>query len=122
MSDLVDPDMPAEDLRLHMGELHSRELPIVRAAIRWANSAAQARIEAVRRETVEAVAREWLASYDDARNPDYAFADRMLGNDGMHSGDCSKAAIPAPFACSACFVDDARAFAIRALTEAKEDK
>lgn len=34
----LDPDMPAEKLRLHMGELTTDELLVARAAIRWANS------------------------------------------------------------------------------------
>jgi hypothetical protein len=38
---LLDPDMPAEELRLHMGELTASEVRNVRAAIRWANSVAR---------------------------------------------------------------------------------
>lgn len=34
----LDPDMPAEELRLHMGALSAPEVRISRAAIRWANS------------------------------------------------------------------------------------
>ena len=35
----LDPDMPTQELRLHMGELTDDEVRVVRAAIRWANSA-----------------------------------------------------------------------------------
>ena len=35
----LDPDMPPQELRLHMGELTASEIPVARAAIRWANSA-----------------------------------------------------------------------------------
>lgn len=34
---LLNPDMPAQELRLHMGELTADELLVARAAIRWAN-------------------------------------------------------------------------------------
>lgn len=40
---LLDPDMPAQELRLHMGELTSREMLVARAAIRWANSTRRVR-------------------------------------------------------------------------------
>lgn len=36
---MLDPDMPAQELRLHMGELTASELRVARRAIRWANSA-----------------------------------------------------------------------------------
>lgn len=35
---LLDPAMPAEEIRLHMGEMSARELRNVRAAIGWANA------------------------------------------------------------------------------------
>lgn len=35
---LLDPDMPTQQLRLHMGELTASEVRVARAAIRWANS------------------------------------------------------------------------------------
>lgn len=35
---LLDPDMPAQQLRLHMGELTHEEMRVARAAIRWANT------------------------------------------------------------------------------------
>lgn len=37
-TDLLDPDMTAQELRLHMGELTDDEMRVARAAIRWANS------------------------------------------------------------------------------------
>lgn len=37
----VDPDMPTQQLRLHMGELTASEVRVARAAIRWANSQRQ---------------------------------------------------------------------------------
>jgi hypothetical protein len=43
--DLLDPDMPAQEIRLHMGEMTAQELRTARTAIRWANTVAQARIE-----------------------------------------------------------------------------
>lgn len=42
---LLDPDMPAQELRLHMGEITNQEARTARAAIRWANSRAMAEIE-----------------------------------------------------------------------------
>lgn len=36
---MLDPDMPAQELRLHMGELTANEMRVARAAIRWANAA-----------------------------------------------------------------------------------
>lgn len=36
--ELLNPDMPADELRLHMGELTSDEVLVARAAIRWANT------------------------------------------------------------------------------------
>jgi len=38
---LLDPDMPAQELRLHMGEMTDQELLTARAAIGWANSVAR---------------------------------------------------------------------------------
>jgi hypothetical protein len=35
---MLDPDMPAQELRLHMGELTAQEERTARAAIRWANA------------------------------------------------------------------------------------
>lgn len=40
-SELLDPDMPAEELRLHMGEMSAQEMRTARAAIRWANAVAR---------------------------------------------------------------------------------
>ena len=37
-SGLLNPDMSAEEMRLHVGELTSREVLLVRAVIRWSNS------------------------------------------------------------------------------------
>jgi hypothetical protein len=34
----LDPDMPAQEMRLHMGEMTAQEMRTARAAIRWANS------------------------------------------------------------------------------------
>ena len=34
----LDPDMPTQELRLHMGELTNDEILVARASIRWANS------------------------------------------------------------------------------------
>jgi hypothetical protein len=35
---LLDPDMPVQELRLHMGELSGNEALLARAAIRWSNT------------------------------------------------------------------------------------
>jgi hypothetical protein len=35
---LLDPDMPTQELKLHMGEMTAQEVRTARAAIRWANS------------------------------------------------------------------------------------
>lgn len=35
---LLDPDMPAQEMRLHMGEMTAQEMRTARAAIRWANT------------------------------------------------------------------------------------
>ena len=35
---LLDPDMPAQEMRLHMGEMSAQEMRTARAAIRWANA------------------------------------------------------------------------------------
>lgn len=34
----LNPDMPSQTLRLHMGELTTDEMLVARAAIRWANA------------------------------------------------------------------------------------
>ena len=41
---LLNPDMPTQELRLHMGELTTDEVLVARAAIRWANSQQEARM------------------------------------------------------------------------------
>ena len=40
----LNPDMPVQELRLHMGELTTDEVLVARAAIRWANSQKEARV------------------------------------------------------------------------------
>lgn len=40
----LNPDMPVQELRLHMGELTSDEVLVARSAIRWANSQKEARV------------------------------------------------------------------------------
>lgn len=35
---MLNPDMPTQELRLHMGELTNDEVRVARAAIRWANT------------------------------------------------------------------------------------
>lgn len=37
-AELLDPEMPASALRLHMGEMRAQEMRTARAAIAWANS------------------------------------------------------------------------------------
>lgn len=39
-TELLNPDMPSDELRLHMGELTPTEIRVARAAIRWANTRA----------------------------------------------------------------------------------
>ena len=41
---LLNPDMPTQELRLHMGELTTDEVLVARAAIRWANSQQEAQM------------------------------------------------------------------------------
>jgi hypothetical protein len=41
---LLNPDMPSEQIKLHMGEMSAQDVRNVRAAIRWANEKAAARI------------------------------------------------------------------------------
>ena len=38
---LLDPDMPAQSLRQHIGEMTPDEMRTARAAIRWANAVAR---------------------------------------------------------------------------------
>ena len=45
---MLDTDMPAQALRLHMGEMTAQEERTARAAIRWANAVAAAEIERLR--------------------------------------------------------------------------
>ena len=49
----IDLDMPAEQLRLHMGELTASEVRVARAAIALANTATQAQAAEVRRAAAE---------------------------------------------------------------------
>lgn len=35
---MLNPDMPTQTLRLHMGELTNDEVVVARSAIRWANN------------------------------------------------------------------------------------
>jgi Zn finger protein HypA/HybF involved in hydrogenase expression len=48
--DLLNPDMPSEQIKLHMGEMSAQDIRNVRAAIRWANKKAAARIRALEAE------------------------------------------------------------------------
>lgn len=40
----LNPDMPAQEMRLYMGEMTAQEMRTARAAIRWANSKAEAQV------------------------------------------------------------------------------
>lgn len=71
---LLNPDMPSQELRLHMSEMTADEMRVARAAIRWANSAACARLSDPA--LVEVVAREILKNDDTFRGRDTA--DNMI--------------------------------------------
>ena len=38
---MINPDMPTQELLLHMGEMTASEIRAARSAIRWANNAAK---------------------------------------------------------------------------------
>ena len=46
---MLNPDMPMQELRLHMGEVTDREALVARAAIRWANSQREPSQEEIRK-------------------------------------------------------------------------
>lgn len=59
---MLNPDMPAQQLRMHMGEMTAQEMRTARAAIRWANEKAVDEIERLRAE-VEKL-RPWWPDQD----------------------------------------------------------
>lgn len=56
---LLDPDMPAQEVRLHMGEMTAQEERTARAAIRWANSRALAEIERLK-DKLQGICQDWF--------------------------------------------------------------
>lgn len=64
----LNPDMPADELRLHMGELDASQLRVARSAIRWANSVA-------------------ITTHPVAKNH-YPDCDKCGGFDGQHWPNC----------------------------------
>ncbi|MBB3997259.1 hypothetical protein [Aureimonas pseudogalii] len=114
---LPDPDMPAKQLRLHMGEMTAQEMRTARAAIRWANSAAQARIEAVRRGTVEECAQHLTTLADAMHEKAEAISERA-----SRHGPFARPPVSERDAAVMAYDFEQAAAAIRALTEAKEDR
>lgn len=49
----LDHNMPTQELRLHMGELKANEVLVARAAIQWANSVSEARMQEKVKELVK---------------------------------------------------------------------
>lgn len=84
MTEPLNPDMPAQELRLHMGELNPNEVLVARAAIAWANSrgtnddaikAIEQQFEALVRQSERAQAiDECAALADKLCNPNGAYA------------------------------------------------
>ncbi len=60
---LLDPNMPEQELRLHMGELTCQEERTARAAIRWANSMTEAKRELIDPQIMSS----WVSGDDDTR-------------------------------------------------------
>jgi hypothetical protein len=52
-NELLDPEMSASNLRLHMGELTAQEIRTARAAIAWANSRVSAPSVVIRDQALE---------------------------------------------------------------------
>lgn len=71
----LNPDMPVQELRLHMGELTSDEVLAARSAIRWANSQKEARVPL----NVDALAQEIR---------------RVDGNHSLGAGALAEALLP----------------------------
>ena len=71
-------DMPAQELRLHLGEMTAQEERTARAAIRWANIERDREVDSLRRE-VEALEEVYLAAVDVVYH-----AKRMIRDDGIY--------------------------------------
>lgn len=85
---LLDPEMPAAEVRLHMGELSAQELRNVRAAIGWANAVARGTARAPGAATVTRPARisadAWVRSHmartgSDRETAEMALAEALNG-------------------------------------------
>ena len=57
----LNPDMPTQELRLHMGELTTDEVLVARAAIRWANSQQEERVPL----TEKQISKLWSDAHND---------------------------------------------------------
>jgi len=57
----LNPDMPVQELRLHMGELTTDEVLVARAAIRWTNSQQEARVPL----TEKQISKLWSDAHND---------------------------------------------------------
>jgi hypothetical protein len=79
---LLDPKMPAAEIRLHMGEMSAQELRTARAAIGWANAVARgtARSPATKSEQkpVRITADAWVLSHMSRTGCDRALAEVSL--------------------------------------------
>ena len=72
---LLNPDMPEEELLLHMGEMTTQEMRTARAAIRWANSKAEqenAKLRELVKQKDEAL-EFLLAEYSSAMSSEFDF-------------------------------------------------
>ena len=77
---LLDPEMPAAEIRLHMGEMSAQELRTARAAIGWANAVARGAARAPRPQTALAriTADAWVRAHMDRTGCDRETAELAL--------------------------------------------
>lgn len=81
---MLDPEMPAQEMRLHMGEMTAQEMRTARAAIRWANNVAgKSALKATRNAALEEAARVAERRYEAWQAGD-GYADA----DGLHAVSC----------------------------------
>lgn len=83
---LLDPEMPAAEIRLHMGEMGAQELRTARAAIGWANAAARGTTRATKTKIapVRITADAWVRAHmartgSDRETAELALAEALNG-------------------------------------------
>lgn len=89
---MLDPYMPVQELRLHMGELSTDEVLVARSAIQWANSHRSAVNDKACRETFARLKRLHKAGFPETAETQYSAYEAWF-NQGVKAASAQSAEI-----------------------------